>query len=69
MAVLIFRMARAEAAGLTYHEYMLELLDSGRHAQKGDVDLRKRATAKPTPVNSGPQAGGYVPRGKVSSKR
>ena len=23
--------ARAEAAGLTYHEYMLELLDSGRH--------------------------------------
>lgn len=50
MAVLKFRVARAEAAGLSYHDYMLELLDTGRHMQKADVDKRVRAVAKPTPV-------------------
>jgi hypothetical protein len=30
-------VARAEAAGVTYREYMLELLDSGRHLQAGDA--------------------------------
>jgi hypothetical protein len=48
MAVLKFRVARAEAAGLSYHDYMLELLDTGRHLQKDDVDKRVRAAAKPT---------------------
>ena len=28
-------MARAEAAGVSYHDYMLELLDTGRHLQAG----------------------------------
>ncbi len=55
MSVLKFRMARAEAAGLTYHEYMLELLDTGRHLQKEDVDKRKRAVAKPAPVGASPR--------------
>jgi hypothetical protein len=42
LPVLQFRVARAEAAGVTYREYMLELLDSGRHLQAGDVTKRKR---------------------------
>lgn len=36
MSVLRFRVARAEAAGVSYHDYMLELLDTGRHLQAGD---------------------------------
>ena len=42
MSVLKFRVARAEAAGVSYHEYMLELLDTGRHLQKEDVEARRR---------------------------
>ena len=34
MGILKFRVARAEAAGVDYRTYMLELLDSGRHLQK-----------------------------------
>ncbi len=57
MSVLKFRVARAEAAGLSYHDYMLELLDTGRHAQKDDVDKRARAVAKPMPLGgTGPSA-------------
>ncbi len=67
MAVLKFRMARAEAAGLSYHDYMLELLDSGRHAQKDDGVKRRPAPAKPTPLG-GPQPGGYAPRGRQPDK-
>lgn len=37
MSILRFRVARAEAAGVTYREYMLELLDTGRHRQAGDA--------------------------------
>jgi hypothetical protein len=37
MSVLKLRVARAEAAGVTYREYMLELLDGGRHLQAGDA--------------------------------
>ncbi len=46
MAVMKFRMNRAEAAGVSYHEYMLELLDTGRHLQRGDVEAR---LSKPEP--------------------
>ena len=52
MAVLKFRLERAEAAGMTYRAYMLELLDSGRHAQKEDKSQRRRAPAA-TPVELG----------------
>ena len=38
MAILKFRIARAEAAGVSYREYMLELLHTGRHLQAGDKD-------------------------------
>ena len=66
MAVLKFRVARAEAAGLSYHDYMLQLLDTGRHAQKDDVGKRARAVAKPAPLgsqNSGPNSGPNSSRG------
>lgn len=36
MSILKFRMARAEAAGVSYEEYVGTLLDTGRHMQKGD---------------------------------
>jgi hypothetical protein len=42
LAILRFRVARAEAAGVTYEEYMRELLDTGRHLQKEDVARRQR---------------------------
>jgi hypothetical protein len=34
--IMMFRLKRAEAAGVTYEEYTAELLDSGRHLQAGD---------------------------------
>lgn len=37
MSILKFRVARAEAAGVSYHAYMLELLDTGRHLQAADT--------------------------------
>ena len=37
MSILKFRVARAEAAGVSYHTYMLELLDTGRHLQAGNT--------------------------------
>lgn len=43
LPVLKFRMARAEAAGLTYREYMLTLLDTGRFAQAKDHDRERTA--------------------------
>jgi hypothetical protein len=51
MSILKFRMARAAAAGVTYREYMLELLDTGRHLQAGDVAERspKRRHGRPRP--------------------
>ena len=42
MSILKLRMARAEAAGVSYREYMLELLDTGRHLQAEDVAKRRR---------------------------
>ncbi len=42
LSILKFRVARAEAAGVSYHEYMAELLDTGRHLQAADVAKRKR---------------------------
>ena len=38
--ILRFRLARAEAAGVTYEQYMLTLLDTGRHLQREDVEGR-----------------------------
>jgi hypothetical protein len=41
MSILKLRMARAEAAGVSYREYMLELLDTGHHLQAEDVARRR----------------------------
>ena len=60
MAILKFRVARAAAAGLSYHDYMLELLDSGRHLQKAVVEKKRRTPAKPTPLGV-PHPGGKKP--------
>jgi hypothetical protein len=45
MSILKFRLARAEAAGVSYEEYMLELLDTGRHLQAADMVHRKKPGA------------------------
>ena len=65
LSILRLRMARAEAAGVSYREYMLELLDSGRHLQAQDVGKAEReaagrsaSAAKPRP---GPPAPGRKP--------
>jgi hypothetical protein len=42
LSILKFRVARAEAAGVTYREYVLELLDTGRHLQAADVAKGRR---------------------------
>jgi hypothetical protein len=42
MSLMKFRVARAEAAGVSYREYMLHLLDTGRYLQKEDVDAKKK---------------------------
>lgn len=36
--VALFRLTKAEAIGLTYEEYTLELLERGRHLQVGDAE-------------------------------
>jgi hypothetical protein len=41
LSILRLRVARAEAAGVSYRAYMLELLDSGRHLQADDVAKRR----------------------------
>lgn len=40
-SILIFRLSRARAAGVSYRTYMLELLDTGRHLQASDVAARQ----------------------------
>ena len=40
LSILRFRVARAEAAGVTYERYVSELLATGRHLQKGDVEKK-----------------------------
>jgi hypothetical protein len=67
-SILKLRVARAEAAGVTYREYMLELLDSGRHLQAEDV-AKRRAAATPQPLG-GPRRtpAPARPRGKPKPK-
>ena len=42
LPILQFRVARAEAAGVSYQEYTAELLATGRHLQAGDVARRRQ---------------------------
>jgi hypothetical protein len=67
-SILKLRVARAEAAGVTYREYMLELLDSGRHLQAEDV-AKRRAAATPQPLGGPRRAPATArPRGKPKPK-
>ena len=34
----LFRLEKAEALGLTYEEYTLEILERGRHLREEDVE-------------------------------
>jgi hypothetical protein len=51
--VALRRFGKAEALGLSYQEYTLELLDTGRYLQEGDRRvaeirrLRKRKQTRP----------------------
>lgn len=44
--VTLFRLRRAEAAGVSYEEYMSTLLDTGRHLQREDVDRTAASNAR-----------------------
>jgi|RhiMethySRZTD1v2_1073278.scaffolds.fasta_scaffold1020221_2 hypothetical protein len=64
LAILKLRVQRAEAAGVSYREYMLELLDSGRHLQAADVAKRRAqgaASLVATPQPSAPRGRGRRP--------
>src|SRR5262245_21319117 len=47
--IALFRVRRAEAAGVTYREYMLTLLDAGRHLQRADVEARHKKKGPQSP--------------------
>jgi hypothetical protein len=55
-SVALFRLARAERVGLTYQEYLLEILDRGRYLQVEDVARLAEIKAA-----RGPQAGAPSP--------
>ena len=63
-SVALFRLARAERVGLTYEEYLLEILDRGRYLQIED-DARiaeiKAARATKTRVPAAPAAPAAAP--------
>lgn len=54
LSILKLRLARAAAAGVSYREYMLELLDSGRHLQAEDVARRRQQAATAAAVSEAP---------------
>jgi hypothetical protein len=47
LSIIKLRVARAEAAGVSYRAYMLELLDSGRHLQAADVAKGSATSPRP----------------------
>ena len=61
LSILKLRMRRAEAAGVSYREYMLELLDSGRHLQAADVAKQGGEAAAASPRATAPSRRGPRP--------
>jgi hypothetical protein len=58
LSIMKLRVARAQAAGVSYREYMLELLDTGRHLQAADVAARQgssTSTGKPRRAKRTPE--------------
>jgi hypothetical protein len=41
--IVMFRLSRAEAAGVSYREYTLEILERGRYLQKNKMSGRQPA--------------------------
>ncbi len=63
-SVVMFRLARAEHVGLTYQEYVAEILDRGRYLQREDAariaeikQTRAPDTVAPVPPAPTPDAG------------
>ena len=60
-AVQMFRLSRAERVGLTYEEYLLEILDRGRYLQSEDaariaeIKAARAQEAPPTRAPADPQ--------------
>lgn len=48
--LMLFRLQKAEAAGVSYEKYTLELLERGRHLQPGDTGI---VHAKPRGASGG----------------
>jgi hypothetical protein len=44
--IALLRLKRADACGLTYEEYVAELLDSGRYLQPTDIAIIARIKAR-----------------------
>src|SRR5579863_10632886 len=53
-SVVMFRLARAERIGLTYEEYLLEILDRGRYLQAEDADRLAEIKAARPPATRPP---------------
>ena len=63
----LFRLEKAEALGLTYEEYTLELLERGRYLQRGDTDAHRRDQAQAglcKGSSPGAQYPGFAPHGR-----
>ncbi|WP_342364268.1 hypothetical protein [Terrarubrum flagellatum] len=44
--IQLFRLEKAEKAGLTYEEYSLEIMERGRHIQPDDAETIARIKAR-----------------------
>ena len=64
LSILKLRVQRAKAAGVSYREYMLELLDSGRHLQAGAVAKPRAQAAASAPAKPQPLAPSGRGRGR-----
>lgn len=73
-SVVLFRLARAEQVGLTYHEYVAEILDRGRYLQVEDAaridEIRRaRAPAVAAPVPPAPKPEDTAPTKPLDFRR
>jgi hypothetical protein len=65
--IALFRLARAEAAGLSYEAYVARLLDTGRYDQTADKDRRRNRTDT-IPKPNAPDISGYLKKPLLQSR-
>jgi hypothetical protein len=65
--IALFRLARAEAAGMTYEAYVAQLLDTGRYDQAGDQERRRNRSDTIAKPNT-PDISGYARRPLLQSR-